>query len=177
MKDFSLVSSVSVLAIYSFPLWLTFVDPPARPSNTSTWSSTRVARLSEEMNSNTVTSTPWNRILLIAHHIPWEGVGSFEQLCWFGTDLFDRFQHLWIHRHCVKYGRHAVHADGLGDVGACDAHAPLLLGCLWRHHQKQLCSAPLRSQAFSRLALAVFLGLLIIYRMGSSPKPESVKFR
>ena len=28
MKDFSILSSVSVLAIvYSFPLWLTFVDP------------------------------------------------------------------------------------------------------------------------------------------------------
>ena len=32
MKDFFLVSSVSVLAIVcSFPLWFTFVDPPARP--------------------------------------------------------------------------------------------------------------------------------------------------
>ena len=32
MKDFFLVSSVSVLAIVcSCPLWFTFVDPPARP--------------------------------------------------------------------------------------------------------------------------------------------------
>ena len=32
MKDFFLVSSVSVLAIVcSFPLWFTFVDQPARP--------------------------------------------------------------------------------------------------------------------------------------------------
>ena len=34
----------------------------------------------------------------------------------FGTDPVDPFQHLWIHRHGVKYGRHAVHADGLDDV-------------------------------------------------------------
>ena len=89
----------------------------------------------------------------------------------FGIDPVDPFQHLWIHRHGVKYGRHAVHADGLDDVDTCDLRMLLCLRVVCGDTTKGSCS-----QTFSRLAFAVLFGLLIIYGMGSSPKPESVEF-
>ena len=67
-----------------------------------------------------------------------------------------------------------VHADGLGDVDTCDVR---MLFCLWRHHQRQLCSADSLKTGPAINIIAVFLGLLIFNGMGSSPEPESVEFR